>query len=306
MKPLLFLKEMAFFSSLKVLGYLFLFMPHCLRLGFAKGIAFILYCLDSRRKFHLMANLNFAYNNALEDSKKREILKINYLNLVYNSISFFMLAVSNKEHILKTTCFENEEIIESLLQKGEKIIFTTAHYGNWEYTTPAFTCTFNHPIVAVARMTPSALINAYLIKTRSKFQVKILDKQGAMLRLVKALNKSNVVGIVTDQNTANSEGLLVKFFGKNVRHTPIASILALKYDAKIVHVFASYSQDYRKIIIKILPPLQFQKTENLQDDIQNLTQLQSDILEKTIRENPKEWLWFHKKFKNQYPEIYRH
>lgn len=306
MKPLLFLKEIAFFSSLKVLGYLFLFMPHCLRLGFAKGIAFILYCLDSRRKFDLMANLNFAYNNALEDSKKREILKINYLNLVYNSISFFMLAVSNKEHILKTTCFENEEIIESLLQKGEKIIFTTAHYGNWEYTTPAFTCTFNHPIVAVARMTPSALINAYLIKTRSKFQVKILDKQGAMLRLVKALNKSNVVGIVTDQNTANSEGLLVKFFGKNVRHTPIASILALKYDAKIVHVFASYSQDYRKIIIKILPPLEFQKTENLQDDIQNLTQLQSDILEKTIRENPKEWLWFHKKFKNQYPEIYRH
>ena len=306
MKPLLFLKEMAFFSSLKVLGYLFLFMPHCLRLGFAKGIAFILYRLDSRRKFDLMANLNFAYNNALEDSKKREILKINYLNLVYNSISFFMLAVSNKEHILKTTCFENEEIIESLLQKGEKIIFTTAHYGNWEYTTPAFTCTFNHPIVAVARMTPSALINAYLIKTRSKFQVKILDKQGAMLRLVKALNKSNVVGIVTDQNTANSEGLLVKFFGKNVRHTPIASILALKYDAKIVHVFASYSQDYRKIIIKILPPLEFQKTENLQDDIQNLTQLQSDILEKTIRENPKEWLWFHKKFKNQYPEIYRH
>ena len=303
MKPLLFLKEMAFFSSLKVLGYLFLFMPHCLRLGFAKGIAFILYCLDSRRKFDLMTNLNFAYNNALEDSKKREILKINYLNLVYNSISFFMLAVSNKEHILKTTCFENEEIIESLLQKGEKIIFTTAHYGNWEYTTPAFTCTFNHPIVAVARMTPSALINAYLIKTRSKFQVKILDKQGAMLRLVKALNKSNVVGIVTDQNTANSEGLLVKFFGKNVRHTPIASILALKYDAKIVHVFASYSQDYRKIIIKILPPLEFQKTENLQDDIQNLTQLQSDILEKTIRENPKEWLWFHKKFKNQYPEV---
>ena len=306
MKPLLFLKEMAFFSSLKALGYFFLLMPHCLRLGFAKGIAFILYCLDSRRKFDLMANLNFAYNNALDDNKKREILKTNYLNLVYNSISFFMLAVSNKEHILKTTCCENGEIIESLLQKGEKIIFITAHYGNWEYTTPAFTCTFNHPIVAVARMTPSALINAYLIKTRSKFQVKILDKKGAMLRLVKALNKSNAIGIITDQNTANSEGLLVKFFNKNVRHTPIASILALKYNAKIVHVFASYSKDYRKIIIKILPPLEFQKTENLQDDIQNLTQLQSEILEKMIRENPKEWLWFHKKFKNQYPEIYRH
>lgn len=98
--------------------------------------------------------------------------------------------------------------------------------------------------------------------------------------------------------------MLVKFFGKNVRHTPIASLLALKYDAKIVHYIAEYSKDYRKINIKILPPLEFQKTQNLQADVQTLTQLQSNILEKIIRENPKEWLWFHKKFKNQYPEIY--
>lgn len=125
-----------------------------------------------------------------------------------------------------------------------------------------------------------------------------------MLGLVKALNKTKAIGIVTDQNTKKSDGLLVKFFDKNVRHTPIASILALKYNAKIVHVFTSYSKDYRKISIKILPPITFNKTEDLEADIQNLTQIQSDILEQAIRENPKEWLWFHRKFKNQYKYIY--
>ena len=78
----------------------------------------------------------------------------------------------------------------------------------------------------------------------------------------------------------------------------------MKYHAKIVHAFASYSQDYRQILIKVLPPIEFQETGDLQADIQNLTQIQSDILEQTIRENPKEWLWFHKKFKNQYEHIY--
>lgn len=34
--------------------------------------------------------------------------------------------------------------------------------------------------------------------------------------------------------------------------------------------------------------------------------MQSNILEQIIKENPKEWLWFHKKFKNQYPEIYKY
>ncbi len=300
-----YLKKIVFFSSLQALGYLFLYLPHFLRFNLAKGIALLLYLLDSRRKFDLLANLDFAYNQSLNESQKHEILKTNYLNLVYNSIAFFMLSVSHKQHILKIISFENPEIIESLLQKGEKIIFVTAHYGNWEYALPAFSCYFNHPITAIARMTKNDLYDTYLTKTRSKFQIKILNRRGAMLQIVKALNKIKVVGAVTDQNVASKYGLWVKFFGKNVLHTPIASILALKYDARIVHAFTSYSKDYRKIIIKIFPPLEFEKTGDSQTDIQSLTQIQSDILEQAIRENPKEWLWFHRKFKSQYNFIYK-
>ncbi|WP_279128472.1 lipid A biosynthesis lauroyl acyltransferase [Helicobacter winghamensis] len=299
-------KQKLLFLFLNSLGYFFLYLPHFLRLNFAKGIAFILYILDSKRKFDLLNNLDFAYNNSLPKEKKQEILKTNYLNLVYNSIHFFMLAVSSKKRVLDNINIDKPEIITKLLQNKEKIIFVTAHFGNWEYTTPAFTCTFNHTITAVARMTPSALVNSYLTKIRERFDITILDKKGAMSGLIRALKQIGIIGIVTDQNPADNEGLLVKFFGKNVRHTPIASLLALKYDAKIVHFIAEYSKDYKKINIKIFPPLEFKKTDNLQDDIQELTQMQSNILEQIIRENPKEWLWFHKKFKNQYPEIYKY
>ena len=299
------MKRFLLFSFLKCLGYLFLYMPHFLRLGFAKTIALILFLLDRRRKFDLLTNLDFAYNHSLPPSQKKEILKTNYLNLVYNSISFFMLSVSNKAQILNTIRIDKPEIIHKLLETNTKIVFVTAHFGNWEYTTPAFSCYFNHKITAVARMTPYPLINEYLIKVRSKFNITILDKKGAAIPLARALKKYNVVGIVTDQNTTSKEGELVDFFGKKVRHTPIASLLARKFDAKIIHFIAYYSKDYKKILIKILPPIEFQKTDDAQSDIHNLTQIQSDILEQIIRENPKEWLWFHKKFKNQYPEIYK-
>ncbi|MCL9820187.1 MULTISPECIES: lipid A biosynthesis lauroyl acyltransferase [Helicobacter] len=299
------MKRFLLFSFLKCLGYLFLYMPHFLRLGFAKTIALILFLLDRRRKFDLLTNLDFAYNHSLPPSQKKEILKTNYLNLVYNSISFFMLSVSNKTQILNTIRIDKPEIIHKLLETNTKIVFVTAHFGNWEYTTPAFSCYFNHKITAVARMTPYPLINEYLIKVRSKFNITILDKKGAAIPLARALKKDNVVGIVTDQNTTSKEGELVDFFGKKVRHTPIASLLARKFDAKIIHFIAYYSKDYKKILIKILPPIEFQKTDDAQSDIHNLTQIQSDILEQIIRENPKEWLWFHKKFKNQYPEIYK-
>lgn len=170
-----------------------------------------------------------------------------------------MLAVSSKKRVLDNINIDKPEIITKLLQNKEKIIFVTAHFGNWEYTTPAFTCTFNHTITAIARMTPSALVNSYLTKIRERFDITILDKKGAMSGLIRALKQIGIIGIVTDQNTADNEGLLVKFFGKNVRHTPIASLLALKYDAKIVHFIAEYSKDYKKINIKIFPPLEFKK-----------------------------------------------
>lgn len=291
-----------FFNSL---GYLFLYMPHFLRLGIAKLIAFILCTLDKRRKKDLIANLNFAYNNMLDEHTKQEIIKTNYLNLVYNTILFFVLAVNSKQRILNMIDIENPQIIQNLLDNDKYIVFVTAHYGNWEYATPAFSCYFNHKITAVARMTKYQIINKYLKFVRSRFNIEILDKKGAAIPLIKALKKDRVVGIVTDQNTADNEGRLVEFFSKKVRHTPIASLLAIKYNAKIVHFFSYYSSDYKRLKIKILPPIEFQKTNNTEEDIENLTQIQSTILEQIIKENPKEWLWFHRKFKNQYEEIYR-
>ncbi|MCV6608696.1 MAG: hypothetical protein OIF32_10815 [Campylobacterales bacterium] len=35
-----------------------------------------------------------------------------------------------------------------------------------------------------------------------------------------------------------------------------------------------------------------------------MTQAQADITEKMAREKPEEYFWLHKRWKNQYPEIY--
>lgn len=299
------MKIKIYFTLFNILGYIFTYMPHTFRLGFAKSIAYILNKLDKRRKKDLIANLNFAYNNSLSEDEKLEIINRNYLNLVYNTIAFFMLSVSSKEKLLKMIDIDKPEIIQKLINNGESIVFVTAHYGNWEYTTPAFSCFFNQKINAIARMTKYETINKYLIAVRSKFNINIIDKKGAAIPLIKALKRDKFVGIVTDQNTSDSEGELVNFFGKLVRHTPIASLLSLKFDAKIVHFIANYSDDYKTLKIKILEPIEFKKSGNMQQDMHDLTQIQSNILEKIIRENPKEWLWFHRKFKNKYEEIYK-
>ena len=48
-----------------------------------------------------------------------------------------------------------------------------------------------------------------------------------------------------------------------------------------------------------------EKTDNEQEDIQKATQLQADWLTKIITDNPKFWFWVHRRFKSEYPQIYK-
>ncbi len=46
-------------------------------------------------------------------------------------------------------------------------------------------------------------------------------------------------------------------------------------------------------------------TEDPEEDIRRHVQLQSDVVEAWIRVCPEQWLWLHKRWKNQYPELYQ-
>ncbi len=61
-----------------------------------------------------------------------------------------------------------------------------------------------------------------------------------MKNLIKEIKLKRAVGVAIDQNTATKDGVLVNFFGKEARHTPVVSILGRKFDANIIPVF-----DYR-------------------------------------------------------------
>jgi KDO2-lipid IV(A) lauroyltransferase len=55
----------------------------------------------------------------------------------------------------------------------------------------------------------------------------------------------------------------------------------------------------------IMPPLPLERTVDSQADIQRHLELQSRVIEAWVRAEPAQWLWLHRRWKNQFPEIYR-
>ncbi|WP_281950404.1 lipid A biosynthesis lauroyl acyltransferase [Nitrosophilus kaiyonis] len=286
----------------KIFRFTVLNTPKPILFSILNFLAKTIYLFDISHRKIAKINLDFAFNDELSNEEKEKIVKKCYKNLIYNLADFAKNQGISKEDLRKKLEFKNEDILKDAIKNREKIILITAHYGNWELI-PLAIGAFFAPMSVVGRALESKSIDKIVKKNREQFNIKLLDKKGAAKGMINALKNGRIVGLLVDQNTRTKEGILIDFFGKKARHTPSASLLARRFNAKIIPVFIT-TNDYEKYTITFYEPIICQKSQNSDEDIKNCTQAQADITEKVIRKKPDEWFWFHKRWKNQYEYIY--
>ena len=296
------MKDMLYVSLFYSFKFLIWILPDVLLRQILKFLARGLYTIDSKHRHIAKVNLDLAYEETLSEEKKINIIKATYLNLLFVLVDFVRNQGISKEKLLQKVTFDNTSAIEDALQKKQKIILMTAHYGNWELLPLSLAAEYG-PLTGVGRKLDSSVMDKILKKNREQFNIEMLEKKGAMRDMIGVLKNGRMLGLLVDQNTSENEGILVDFFGKPVRHTPAASILARRFDAVILPAFISSvsSEEYK---ITFYDPIYTQKTENKEKDIRDSVQKQAKITEEIIRQNPEEWFWLHKRWKNKFEEKY--
>ena len=205
-----------------------------------------------------------------------------------------------KEKLLKKVTIHNEHFYTDIKKEGEGVIFLTAHYGNWELLPLCMGATYGK-LWGVGRNLDSKKMNEVLQKNRNQFNVHMLEKNGAIRGLLKALKNGENVGLLVDQNTSAKEGILINFFGKLARHTPSAALIARKTGTPIIPAYIT-TNDYINYDITFYEPI---ITDNSEEDIKKSVQEQANITQKIIENKPDEWFWLHRRWKNQYEELYK-
>jgi KDO2-lipid IV(A) lauroyltransferase len=243
-----------------------------------------------------MQNLDIVFADKLSIEEKKEMTIGAYMNLLDTTFGLMRRDGMKKEEVLKNVSFEGSEIIEQYQNKGKQIIFVTGHQGNWELLVQVMAIKFDMRTVAVGRKLDSALMDEVLKKNRERFNIGMVYKKGAMRGCIQALNKGKNIWLLVDQAIRKNQSIDVKFFGKTATHTPMASILSLKFDLDLVPVYIS-SKDYKHYKVKIYPPIKTLKTDNKEQDLATLTQAQANVTEDAINDNPKQWFWMHKRWK---------
>ena len=292
-----------YLAGFYTLKFLIFILPSSLQNLLAKFLAFAFMKLKKKRFHVVMTNLNLAFGETKTKEEKLEIAKKCYYNFAkYLGINFILNQNTTKQKILEQVVFKNEHFLLDAMKSGRPIIVTTAHFGQWEIFGLAVAARFGASSV-LGRKLDSSVMDKILKANRAQFDVELIDKNGGAKDILKALKARRIVGILVDQNTAPKDGIKVQFFGKDVLHTPAASVLAQKTNALIINAFI-YQKGENLNEICFEEPIDI-STFDKEDAVQKATQMQCSACEEMVRARPEEYFWFHQRFKRFYENEYK-
>jgi len=292
-----------YLAGFYTLKFLIFILPSSLQNLLAKFLAFAFMKLKKKRFHIVMTNLDLAFGETKTKEEKLEIAKKCYYNFAkYLGINFILNQNTTKQKILKQVVFKNEHFLLDAMKSGRPIIVTTAHFGQWEIFPLAVAAHFG-PSSVLGRKLDSSVMDKILRANRAQFDVELIDKDGGAKDILKALKAKRIVGILVDQNTAPKDGIKVQFFGKDVLHTPAASVLAQKTNALIINAFI-YQKGENLNEICFEEPIDISMFDK-EDAVQKVTQMQCSACEEMVRARPEEYFWFHQRFKRFYENEYK-
>ena len=178
---------------------------------------------------------------------------------------------------------------------GKGVIVITGHIGCWELMPPYF-ASLGHPVTVVARRMRVSELNDELLAIRASVGVVSVDRDASPREMIKPLKRGETLGVLIDQHTSVG-GTYVPFFGKPAFTPTGVAKLACLTGSPIVPM-ADFLGHNGKHTIQVLPPIMPPEvTTNKAAVVEELTAECSLALEHLIRIDPKQWVWFHDRWK---------
>lgn len=192
------------------------------------------------------------------------------------------------------------EHLKAAKRKNPAVVLLSAHFGNWEYGHWHYASHINS-LNFIVRRIDNPYLETCRLATNHRHGVNVLYKESGLKPAIKNLRKGQDLIIFADQKANPKEGIPSRFFGRNTTSIPIVAALAKKMQLPIVPMFVVRQADRLTHELTFLPELEFGKS----DSVAAITQRQNDIIERMIRKHPDHWLWMHRRWKTEHPEIYQ-
>lgn len=259
----------------------------------SNGLAFFLNHVFRYRRKTILENLELT-QHALKIKNPKKLLPAIYRNvsdIMLETIKGFSMS---KKQIARHHRTLNPELLEPLHETKESVILVTPHYNNWEWG--AFSPNFyvQHGIIGLYKPMNNRFIDQYIIKKRAKFGTVLASINTTRQYFDTYASKFAMFLMAADQSpTKPHKAVWVPF---------------LNQPTPCIHGIEQYSKEYNLPIVyadiqrikrgMYTVELSWIKKTNEILPYGKSTYLFFHRIEKTLMEDPCNWLWSHRRWKH--------
>ena len=184
---------------------------------------------------------------------------------------------------------EHLAAVEAAHAEGRPVILISGHFGNYDVPRAALAAR-GIPVGGLYRPLKNRFYNRIYAETIAAISGPVFARgRRGLAEMVKFLREGGVVGLLIDQRMAH--GVPLKFFGHPAWTALSAAEMAVKYDALILPVYGRRLADGVNFELVAEAPLAL-------GDPAEMTQALNDSLERMVRADMDQWLWFHRRWKD--------
>ena len=275
------------------------YLPFSLQMGLGSKVGQIAQSLSKKWSTTAEKNIQTAFPE-LSIVEQKNLIQQHFralgIGLIEMGNAWWRDDNSLKQHVT----VEGLEHLDQALDKGHGVILLSAHFTTLEIGGRLLS--LFRPLHAMYRKQDNPNFNQAMVNGRNSFLESIVEKKDlrGMLRLLK---RNQIIWYAMDQNSSDNSAVFTDFFGIPCSTTSATSKLAQRSKATVIPFTTERRSSDHQYLLTIHPPFHGFPSDNPTEDTQRIM----NHFEQEIRKVPEQYLWIHRRFKNQpegYPPFY--
>tara|TARA_B110000438_G_scaffold86556_2_gene86034 strand:+ start:45529 stop:46365 length:837 start_codon:yes stop_codon:yes gene_type:complete len=227
------------------------------------------------------------------EKKINSIMKLFYENFCDVFLETIKGYSISEEKLKRRVIYKNSEVINSHINKKERVILITSHQCNWEWLLLSLQLNLSCKLHAIYKKLTSKTFDQIMYKGRSRFGAELIEAKSSVKYLKNNLESINVLVMAADQSPAINHGKVwTKMLNQETAFFQGIEFLPKITNSKVYFMSmkrilrGSYTVEFKLLSS---PPYDKNKLQILP--------LYASNVEDLIKERPHEWLWSHKRWK---------
>ena len=284
---------------LKILVRTFSIVPFRLLYFLSDGLYFLMLKLFQYRFEVVVSNLRNSFPEKKPDAVRGIAKKFyrHFCDLLLESVKGLTLP---KAELQRRFVYKNPEIFTPLFEKNESAILLGSHFGNWEWGVLSFPLAVRHRVIGIYKPLKNRYVDAWLNRLRKRWGLHLASMQQAGRAVIENRNQPCIFVLIADQTPSDMKNAhWLQFLNQDTPflHGPGKLARQTGYPVFVFEI-QRVKRGFYEVTFKELCPNPKEKKEG------EITELFARQLETTIRRDPPNWLWSHRRWKRKRPSAH--